>query len=358
MKRHLIIIYTAVTFLLLHPALPCAKMLPGGHFLNLELGARPAAMGGAFTGISDDINSLYWNPAGLGKIDYQQACAMYSRWLEGTSYGYLGYVFPWSFGGTCGALYGYYNSGAIPRSIASRRGVFKEYDGEFRSTANSLAICVGSRFMDIMYLGGVIRFANETIDSYDAVNFSGDIGALYEIIDKRLTAGFSASNIGTGMQFIEESTPLPVDIKTGVGYYLTDSDEYLTAIDFSSRDGFHLGFEYKMHLEKEKRVKKMYHKFGSNDNISIKYKTEKIYSRDMLFFRAGCRPGNLSILNVLSAFSFGVGINYYSVGFDYAFVPFGELGNTHNVFLSYRFGLEKERPKIGEEIIEQKLKKF
>ena len=31
-------------------------------------GARPMGMGGAFTGVSDDENALFYNPAGLNRI--------------------------------------------------------------------------------------------------------------------------------------------------------------------------------------------------------------------------------------------------------------------------------------------------
>ncbi len=33
--------------------------------INLELGARPSAMGGAFVAIANDVNAAYWNPAGI-----------------------------------------------------------------------------------------------------------------------------------------------------------------------------------------------------------------------------------------------------------------------------------------------------
>lgn len=33
------------------------------------VGARPAALGGAFTALADDQNALFYNPAGLARLD-------------------------------------------------------------------------------------------------------------------------------------------------------------------------------------------------------------------------------------------------------------------------------------------------
>ena len=46
-------------------------------FLKLGVGTRAVGMGSAFTGISDDVNAMYWNPAGLGFI---------RRWELGLNY--------------------------------------------------------------------------------------------------------------------------------------------------------------------------------------------------------------------------------------------------------------------------------
>lgn len=42
----------------------------GADFLRIAVGARPAAMGGAFTALADDATSFYWNPSGLTKVGY------------------------------------------------------------------------------------------------------------------------------------------------------------------------------------------------------------------------------------------------------------------------------------------------
>lgn len=44
------------------------------------VGARPLAMGGAFIGVADDINAVYWNPAGL--VQLEQAEITWTRTLN------------------------------------------------------------------------------------------------------------------------------------------------------------------------------------------------------------------------------------------------------------------------------------
>ena len=45
-------------------------------FLKVDSGTRPMAMGGAFTGLANDINTLFWNPAGLPSIEFREFSAM------------------------------------------------------------------------------------------------------------------------------------------------------------------------------------------------------------------------------------------------------------------------------------------
>jgi hypothetical protein len=43
----------------------------GGQSLKIGIGARPAAMGEAFVAVSEDPISVYWNPAGIARLDGQ-----------------------------------------------------------------------------------------------------------------------------------------------------------------------------------------------------------------------------------------------------------------------------------------------
>ncbi|MFH1502364.1 MAG: hypothetical protein ABIG03_04890 [Candidatus Eisenbacteria bacterium] len=48
----------------------------GANFLEVETGARPMGMGGAFVAVADDVTALHWNPAGLADLDGIQVFGM------------------------------------------------------------------------------------------------------------------------------------------------------------------------------------------------------------------------------------------------------------------------------------------
>ncbi|MBK8575542.1 MAG: hypothetical protein IPN90_07665 [Elusimicrobia bacterium] len=54
-------------------------------FDEFPVGARPAALGEAFTAVADDVHSLYYNPAGLASLYRSEVTAYYARPFPGLS---------------------------------------------------------------------------------------------------------------------------------------------------------------------------------------------------------------------------------------------------------------------------------
>src|SRR6185369_14383012 len=44
-----------------------------GQFLKIGVGARAEGMGGAFVGVADDATALFWNAAGIARIDPEKS---------------------------------------------------------------------------------------------------------------------------------------------------------------------------------------------------------------------------------------------------------------------------------------------
>jgi len=90
-KPTLILIFS---FLLVFPAF--AQEQAGVEFdvLKVGVGARPLGMGSAFTAVADDINSGFWNPAGLAKVKDNQITTSQTRLSSDADHYYVSYARP------------------------------------------------------------------------------------------------------------------------------------------------------------------------------------------------------------------------------------------------------------------------
>ena len=53
----------------------------GFMFLRLGNGARPSGLAEAFTAVSDDASSIYYNPAGMANVEGLELDLTHSEWL-------------------------------------------------------------------------------------------------------------------------------------------------------------------------------------------------------------------------------------------------------------------------------------
>src|SRR5262249_11374031 len=67
----------------------------GGQFLKISVGARGAGMGGAFVAVADDATSVFWNAAGIARVDADksQLSLNHANWPADLSFDQGGYVF-------------------------------------------------------------------------------------------------------------------------------------------------------------------------------------------------------------------------------------------------------------------------
>ena len=70
--------------------------------------------------------------------------------------------------------------------------------------------------------------------------------------------------------------------------------------------------------------------------------------KNILAVRAGYKYGG-SNSEKLSSFHGGCGFSWHDTQLNYAFVPYGDLGNTHRISLSMKFGTTGKKPKIKKE---------
>lgn len=166
-------------------------------FLTIGIGSRPQAMGGAFTAVADDAHSLFWNPAGLAKMDQAELLLVHSTWLADMSFEYVGAALPLGQAGTVGISATMLNVGEMEVTTVDDQEGTGLY---FNSYSLAAAAHYGYQFYDRFSLGGTVKYIREQIWNESAQGFAFDIGTLFVMpfYDTRL--GMSISNFGTKMQ--------------------------------------------------------------------------------------------------------------------------------------------------------------
>jgi hypothetical protein len=273
----------------------------GAVFLKLGQGARANAMGESFCAVADDINALYWNPAGLAQIKKPQGTFMYSDWLEKIKYNYLAYVHPTQImDGIMGWATTLLDSGSIDRY----GGGPDKKEGTFDGKDMAVSVSYAKELRESCSLGATLKYIQMKIDGKDSTGICADIGWLYKPPIKNLTIGANIQNIGSELSaFDKEKVPLPLNIKVGSAYKLLNDALTLSLdINFPSDNdtNFNLGAEY--------------------------------WFTELIAIRAGYKTLTKDELKS-SDFTYGAGFNLpgIGIGIDYAFCDYDDFGNTHRV---------------------------
>lgn len=157
------------------------------NFIKYGGGARPMAMAGAFTSISDDGSAVFWNPAGLAQIDRLHVQFLYNNlYFDQASYScvsvaYPFYKFPDSRSKTTfGFGWAGMNSGSI-----DRRDIGGHKLGTFTEGRNAFLFPVAYDFvtdMGRLALGARYIYFNHDFAGYSANGSEFDLGFMAQLI--------------------------------------------------------------------------------------------------------------------------------------------------------------------------------
>ncbi len=287
----------------------------GSQFLKIPMGARPIGMGGAFCGLCDDINAIFFNPAGLTQIEKGEIALTYISWFEDVNSGYFAYTRKIGNFGTVGISITYFNIGNIPRTSINQDGECVDEGKNFSAWDISPQISYAKKLPKNVSFGINLKAIKRRIDNVSSnLGFAIDLGILHKpqvkIGPGKIRSGLLVQNLGTKMKFEDEYDAMPINIKLGVAYILNFNQNKLN---------FTLDGNYPL----DNRI---------NGNFGVEY----IY-KNFLSIRSGFKTETVSDIDFLSGLSLGAGFKIGRYGIDYAWIPYGDLGNTHRISLLIRF---------------------
>ena len=309
----------------------CHRTTSLADFEDLGVGARPIGMGDAYTALADDVNAIYYNPAGLAQLEECQFTSGYGKLYWGLDdgsnlgSGFVGYAHPLYHWGTLGA--GWLNLGL--------QGFYQENSFIF-SYGNSMKKKLLAGFnLKLLYkkYKKNLYTENALIDSgpatsgerdpvfsegYSKTGFSSDLGLLYKF-NREYSLGLALTDINQPhMDLKDNRSRIPIGIKTG---FLYNSDFLTFAFDTRFRDG----------------------------DINVYSGVEKWFAKRAFGVRGGLGVGSRSFSNL----ALGASYTKYLFQLDYAFIyPLSGIRDTygsHRISLTLRFAPEKEEKKAARE---------
>jgi hypothetical protein len=285
-----------------------------GQFLKIAVGARAAAMGGAFVGVADDATAVYWNAAGIARIDPDKSelSLNHANWPAELSFDQVTYVFhmrriPGAFAVHARALSMQPMVETTAYQPDPNIGTGRTFDAGMMSAGLTYA----RSFTDKFSAGITGDLISEGLAEYSQQCFAFDIGTLYDVGTMGMRIGMAISNIGSQVKFIDRSARIPSIFRVGASAMLLQrADQKLTG-----------SFEFSHPPDNSERL-----------NVGAEYAFRKY-----LFLRGGYN------LNYDSeGLAGGVGFHFpVSVAgmanMDYAYTDMKDLGGAHRVSLKFLF---------------------
>jgi hypothetical protein len=305
----------------------------GANILQVPMSARAMGMGGAFTAVGTDASALYYNPAGMSRLNAQEfAFSEYS----GPSGSFdqtvenIAYAGPTAFTGFSGN--GYTSLGANLLFAQNGNIQYNPLNADGSAAGPTQNVSAGDDFVGT--LGYSERVGSTPLDvgenSYNVNHFMGfsakyvhstlaggnsasaaaaDVGYLVHSPEAGLSLGASMLNLGTKMKFVNVGDPLPLTARAGLAYQfgVPSVHSFIAAVDG----------EYLLY-EKQALA-----------NVGLEYFWIKSF---------GVRMG-YQFLQDSMGLTVGFGLRWRGrITFDYAWGMANSLNDTQRFTVSYRFG--------------------
>src|SRR3990170_7105817 len=250
-------------------------------------GAKQISMSNSDVALSNDVFSLFNNPAGLAQMNWRELGIYYSPSPFGFSElanGFIAYHEPFDFGslGVGAMTYGF--------------ELYRE---------NKISIGFSYNYLNKFFAGAAVNLHTVSIKNYGIDNtFYLNIGGLF-YLTQYFRLGFSVQNLNRA-SFGNEKDNIPLIYNTGFSYGVMEDLTFNLAV--------------------EKDIRYNYSLRGAIEYYLLEY----------LSLRTGYS-------NEPSSYSAGIGINYSYFSLDYAFFTHTDLGLTHQAGLIISFGSEGSR---------------
>jgi hypothetical protein len=287
----------------------------GFNFLSVSSDARSSAMGDAVNSLFGFTGALSHNPASMSEMPaILNSSFSINKWIADINYLSASLIIsPYSGGyGSVGLSFQSIDYGDLEGTVVDRTNPngYSE-TGVFSPSALAVGLGYSYKISEQFGIGAQVKYARQELGENSFMTEDGnvsskknkadaiayDFGTIYKTGLKSIAFGMSVTNFSKEIKYEEEGFQLPLLFTIGVSANVFDffkmpaiNQDLLLSLDWTHP---------RSHPEQIK--------------IGLEYKF-----LDVLSLRGGYIGGNDE-----NNFSFGAGVSYFGVEFDYAYTPFG-----------------------------------
>ena len=198
----------------------------GLQSLKIESGARERALGGAVSSVVDDANAIFWNVAGIGHVKDFQLFVSHSNWLVDSKHITFAAAYP-----VGPIVIGFSLMSMKINDFEETTALFPLGTGRMVSAGDiSIGVAVARQFTDKLFIGGQIKYVQETLDTTSFDNILFDIGTIYNTGWRNLRLGFALQHFGPDMEFINKTIRTPLLFRMSATDDIFSSENFLATL--------------------------------------------------------------------------------------------------------------------------------
>lgn len=296
------------------------------QFLKLGVDARAVGMGEAFTAVSDDISSVWWNPAGLAPALQQQAFFSHTNWPADIMHEFAAATY------TNGV-----STWAVSASVLHMDQMDITTEDEFGPTGETFTnsdmafgLTYASTFTDKFSFGITGKYLRENLYIYDVNSYSVDLGSMYNTGWNNVKIGMALRNFGPDVRYKVDDDedgsynedPFDLLDNDGDGVADEDGEELENKIPMN----FSLGISCDL-MRKEDSY---WIASGQLDNCIDRLETWNLgteYKLGNLFLRGGYQI-NYDTNGLSAGFGVQIPTRFAIFNVDYAYTDMGKLAES------------------------------
>jgi len=196
------------------------------QFLKLGVDARAIGMGEAYTAVTDDISSIWWNPAGLAPALQNQAFFSHTNWPADIMHDFAAATYTngvSTFGVSASVLH-------MDQMDITNEDEFGPIGETFTNSNIAIGLTYASSFTDKFSFGMTGKYLRENLYIYHIDSYSFDLGSMYNTQWNNIKIGMSMRNFGPDVRYKvdddddERFNEDPFDLLDNDGDGLIDED--------------------------------------------------------------------------------------------------------------------------------------